>query len=150
MEGVTLDTVIEGMSPTELDHIADHLLTILDGMNSYTITTLASVTGGPYNNRTIPYPWHPLHAFSSIQEYLDYYHGIFLEFCGPEYMDELPPTEAQVYSTHGDLPRNILAEGSNITAIIDWETAGCYPEFWEYCRMHDPGEGDRSCIFDPS
>ncbi|KAF8233172.1 hypothetical protein L208DRAFT_1268236, partial [Tricholoma matsutake] len=50
------------------------------------------------------------------------------------------PTEAQVYLTHGDLlPHNILVNGSRITAIIDWETASYYPEFWEYCRMHDLG-----------
>ena len=57
-------------------------------------------------------------------------------------MDELfscLPTEAQVYLTHGDLPHNILVDGSGITAIVDWETAGYYPDFWEYCRMHDPG-----------
>ena len=45
-----------------------------------------------------------------------------------------------IHLTHGDLlPKNILVNGSTITAIIDWETAGFYPEFWEYCRMHDPG-----------
>lgn len=46
--------------------------------------------------------------------------------------------EANVHLTHGDLlPQNILVEGSTITGIIDWETAGYYPAFWEYCRMHD-------------
>ncbi|KAF9234081.1 hypothetical protein BU15DRAFT_53061, partial [Melanogaster broomeanus] len=71
---------------------------------------------------------------------------------------QLLPDGALVYLTHGDLlPRNILVDGSRITAIIDWETAGFYPEFWEYCRMDDlgwmtptPGEGDRSCILNPS
>jgi hypothetical protein len=58
-QGVPLDTVIEGMSPTELDHTADQLRTILDEMHSYTSTTLASITGGPYNNRTIPIPLAP-------------------------------------------------------------------------------------------
>jgi hypothetical protein len=134
-----LDTVIDGMSSTELDYIAEQLLVIPDEMRSYTSMTLGSATGGPYNNRSIPYPWHPPHAFSSVKEYLDYYRSIFIEFCGPEYMDELFscfPTEAQVYFTHGDfLPHNILVDGSRITAIIDWETAGYYPEFWEYCRM---------------
>lgn len=141
--GVPLNTVIEGMSSTELGHIADQLLVILDEMHSYTSTTLGAVTGGPYNNRNMPYPWNPPHAFPSIKEYLNYYRDIFLEFCGPEYVNELFsafPTEGQVYLTHGDLlPHNILVDGSTITAILDWETAGYYPEFWEYCRMHDPG-----------
>ncbi|OAQ98098.1 hypothetical protein LLEC1_00805 [Akanthomyces lecanii] len=35
--------------------------------------------------------------------------------------------------THGDLSSfNILAEGDQITAIIDWETAGWMPSYWEY------------------
>ena len=39
--------------------------------------------------------------------------------------------------THGDLnPRNILAENSRITGIVDWENAGFFPEYWEYTKMH--------------
>lgn len=142
-QGVPLDTVIGHMSSAELDHIADQLLSVLKEMRSYSSETLGSVTGGPYNNRFMPFPWHPPHAFSTTEEYLDHYRDMFLEFCGSEYVEELFshfPTDAQVHLTHGDLlPRNILVDGSKITAIIDWETAGYYPEFWEYCRMHDPG-----------
>ncbi|KAF8240626.1 hypothetical protein L208DRAFT_1231453 [Tricholoma matsutake] len=121
------------MSPTELDHIADQLLTILDEMHSCMSTMLASVTGGPYNNWTMPYPWHPSHAFLSIKD-------CFL-------------MEAQVYLTHGDLLlHDILVDGSGITAIIDWEAASYYPEFWEYCQMHDPGwmTSPWACILEPT
>ena len=141
--GVPLDTVIDGMSPAELDGIADQLIAVLDEMRAYTSAALGSVDGGPYNNRFMPYPWNPPHAFSSVKEYLDHYRSFFLDFCGQEYVEELFscfPTETKVYLTHGDLlPHNILVEGSKITGIIDWETAGYYPEFWEYCRMHDLG-----------
>ena len=35
--------------------------------------------------------------------------------------------------THGDLSSlNILARGDEIVGIIDWETAGWYPSYWEY------------------
>ncbi|KAF2765265.1 kinase-like protein [Teratosphaeria nubilosa] len=35
--------------------------------------------------------------------------------------------------THGDLSSlNIMAEGDTITGIIDWETAGWFPYYWEY------------------
>lgn len=35
--------------------------------------------------------------------------------------------------THGDLSSlNILAQGDTITGIVDWETAGWYPQYWEY------------------
>lgn len=35
--------------------------------------------------------------------------------------------------THGDLSSfNILVRGDNVVGIIDWETAGWYPSYWEY------------------
>jgi thiamine kinase-like enzyme len=37
--------------------------------------------------------------------------------------------------THSDIaPRNILIKDGKIAAIIDWESAGWYPEYWEYTR----------------
>jgi hypothetical protein len=88
----------------------------------------------------MPYPWNPLHAFSSV-EYPGYYRSMFLDFSGPEYVEELFScfsTDAKAHLTHSDLlPRNILVEGSKITGILDLETAGYHPEFWEYCRIHD-------------
>ncbi|KAI9038535.1 aminoglycoside phosphotransferase family protein [Aspergillus affinis] len=53
-----------------------------------------------------------------------------------------PPKEVGVSShdrdwpimfTHGDLSSlNILVRGDDIVSIIDWETAGWYPSYWEY------------------
>ncbi|KJZ80126.1 hypothetical protein HIM_00840 [Hirsutella minnesotensis 3608] len=35
--------------------------------------------------------------------------------------------------THGDLnPFNIMVRGDRVTGIIDWESAGWYPSYWEY------------------
>ncbi|KAL1889987.1 hypothetical protein Sste5346_008566 [Sporothrix stenoceras] len=35
--------------------------------------------------------------------------------------------------THGDLSaNNILADGDNVTGIVDWETAAWMPAYWEY------------------
>lgn len=35
--------------------------------------------------------------------------------------------------THGDLSSlNILVRGDNVVGIVDWETAGWYPPYWEY------------------
>lgn len=35
--------------------------------------------------------------------------------------------------THGDLSSlNVIANGDTITGIVDWETAGWYPYYWEY------------------
>lgn len=42
----------------------------------------------------------------------------------------------EIVFTHGDFaPRNILVdEGGRVTAILDWEYAGWYPEHWEYIK----------------
>ncbi|OAA62213.1 Protein kinase-like domain protein [Cordyceps fumosorosea ARSEF 2679] len=43
--------------------------------------------------------------------------------------------------SHGDLaPRNIMVHDNHIVALIDWEAAGWYPEYWEYVKfMHIAG-----------
>jgi hypothetical protein len=47
----------------------------------------------------------------------------------------------KVCYTHGDLnTENIMVHGPpgslKVSAIIDWEMAGWYPEYWEYCKIH--------------
>ncbi|QDS76594.1 hypothetical protein FKW77_007499 [Venturia effusa] len=40
-----------------------------------------------------------------------------------------------VVFTHGDLrPDNIIAKNGRVTAIIDWEMAGWYPDHWEFVK----------------
>ena len=35
--------------------------------------------------------------------------------------------------THGDLScANILVKGDKVVGIVDWDTSGWYPEYWEY------------------
>ncbi|POR37012.1 Uncharacterized protein TPAR_02789 [Tolypocladium paradoxum] len=39
--------------------------------------------------------------------------------------------------SHADLnPNNILVKDGHITAIVDWEFAGWYPEYWDYTKMY--------------
>jgi aminoglycoside phosphotransferase len=41
----------------------------------------------------------------------------------------------KVVLTHGDFhPRNIIVKDMVVTAIIDWEFAGWYPEHWEFIK----------------
>ncbi|KAI1370648.1 kinase-like protein [Hypoxylon crocopeplum] len=52
------------------------------------------------------------------------------------------PWPAPVF-THADLnPWNILVRGGQVVGIIDWETSGWYPVYWEYtsaCYLKIPG-----------
>ncbi|KAF8515552.1 hypothetical protein JB92DRAFT_2717294, partial [Gautieria morchelliformis] len=98
----------------ELDHIAIQITQILAQMRSLTRPTLGSVTGGPYRNTYFPKQW--------TDELLSVF-----------------PRDVDVFFSHGDLlPRNIIVDGSTITAIVDWESAGFYPEYVEYCQMNAP------------
>lgn len=55
----------------------------------------------------------------------------------------------EVKFTHGDLcPNNILVDNGRITAIIDWEFAGWFPEYWEYTKMHYGWRPYRKEIYD--
>ncbi|KAI9744760.1 MAG: hypothetical protein M1818_001685 [Claussenomyces sp. TS43310] len=43
----------------------------------------------------------------------------------------------RIVFTHSDLSmRNILVKDGRISAIVDWENAGWYPEYWEYTKCH--------------
>lgn len=47
------------------------------------------------------------------------------------------PKSQRIVLTHGDfVPRNILVRDGNVVAIVDWEMAGFYPEYWEYAKAH--------------
>ncbi|KAK5175653.1 uncharacterized protein LTR77_000792 [Saxophila tyrrhenica] len=49
-------------------------------------------------------------------------------------------TDHRVVFTHGDLnPRNIIVENGTIKALLDWEFAGWYPEYWEYVKFFERG-----------
>ncbi|KAK4574083.1 hypothetical protein LTR86_001844 [Recurvomyces mirabilis] len=43
----------------------------------------------------------------------------------------------KVCFTHGDLGvQNILVRDAKVVAVLDWECAGWYPEYWEYTKAH--------------
>lgn len=48
-------------------------------------------------------------------------------------LDQADPAWDRPVFTHGDLnSMNILVEDGHVSAVLDWETAGWYPKYWEY------------------
>ncbi|KAF2873990.1 phosphotransferase family protein [Massariosphaeria phaeospora] len=51
---------------------------------------------------------------------------------------DLLPDNGPIVFTHGDLrPANIIVTATTpakVVAILDWEQAGWYPDYWEYCK----------------
>lgn len=53
-------------------------------------------------------------------------------------------TAHKIVFSHCDLaPRNIMVRDNRIVALIDWEAAGWYPEYWEYVKFLHVGGRDR-------
>jgi aminoglycoside phosphotransferase len=108
-------------------------------------TSVESCVGGTVREARIPRPLPRMGPFKTIQEF----HLFLRDSLRP---DEATPKEddeewqdiiematkqdgpwpATVF-THGDLnPFNILVRGDEVAAIIDWECAGWFPNYWEY------------------
>lgn len=98
---------------------------------------VASVDGGPLYDCRVPGPSLRHGPFKTIQ---DFHRHLRM---GLEFDDKLQPDVQKLIKqqdrswplvfTHGDLSSlNILARGDKIVGIVDWETAGWYPAYWEY------------------
>ncbi|KAK2789136.1 hypothetical protein FQN53_002360 [Emmonsiellopsis sp. PD_33] len=66
--------------------------------------------------------------------------GLAIENCTESFSQDITASHSRVYQsrfTHAGLcPRNILVRDGKVCAIIDWEFAGWYPEYWEYTKAH--------------
>ncbi|KAF5371022.1 hypothetical protein D9615_010036 [Tricholomella constricta] len=100
-----------------------------------------AVDGGPcLESRISTEPWGP---FDTIADFQQLYGYEYVRENFPEFRDNFDKVKGRVYRTvftHGDLgPHNILWKDGKIVAIIDWETAGWLPEYWEYTMCYFTG-----------
>ncbi|KZT24280.1 hypothetical protein NEOLEDRAFT_1179524 [Neolentinus lepideus HHB14362 ss-1] len=90
--------------------------------------------GVPFCGFFSPPPSRPI---KSLQDFYKYWVDRFVEAkrYRAVWSESAPPGLGDSVATilsHGDLaPRNIMVRGARIAAIVDWETFGWYPEFWE-------------------
>lgn len=122
---------------TELKSMAEQLRSI----PARTDWGVASTNGGPIYDQRLPGKsvWGP---FKTIQDFhKELRNGIEVEnVTENEFAPDLKklisfhnqPWPNPVF-THGDLSSlNILVRGDKIVGIVDWETAGWLPPYWEY------------------
>ncbi|RDL31140.1 uncharacterized protein BP5553_09929 [Venustampulla echinocandica] len=102
-----------------------------------------SADGSPTNDvliKDLEDPPRPLLDDHAVRTRIcERYHHFYGRRFTKELPDMLPRSSVSVF-THGDIcPQNIMIDGSNhITGIIDWETAGWYPDYWEYGNIMKP------------
>ncbi|KAB8277510.1 kinase-like domain-containing protein [Aspergillus minisclerotigenes] len=102
---------------------------------------VASVDGGPLFDCRVPGRSLHFGPFNTVQDFHRHLR-MGMEFdpgLNPQIQDlinQQSKTWPSVF-THGDLSSlNILIRGDDIVGIIDWETAGWYPSYWEYTCAH--------------
>ncbi|KZF20585.1 kinase-like protein [Xylona heveae TC161] len=99
---------------------------------------VSDVDGGAIYDCRLPGPSLKFGPFDTIHDFHKYLHGGLEPH--PDHFPEISqliemhngPWPPPVF-THGDLSSlNILARGDDVVGIIDWETAGWFPHYWEY------------------
>jgi aminoglycoside phosphotransferase len=101
-------------------------------------TGVASVDGGSLYDVRMPGSSNRFGPFRTIEEFHRHLRNNLETH--PEHIPEIAQLIAQQDKpwpgpvlTHADLSSlNILAAGDEVTGIIDWETSGWYPAYWEY------------------
>lgn len=103
---------------------------------------VASVDGGSLHDCRIPGPSLDFGPFATIQDFHRHLR-MGLEFSPRLHVDAQELIKQQqskswpLAFTHGDLSSlNILVREDDIVGIIDWETAGWYPSYWEYTSAY--------------
>ncbi|TQV93179.1 Protein kinase-like domain [Cordyceps javanica] len=101
---------------------------------------VSNVDGGPIYDARLPGPsfWGPFRTIRDFHRELragvdePEYAGVAIPELGPLIAFHNRPWPDPVFS-HGDLSSlNILARGDDVVGIVDWETAGWMPPYWEY------------------
>ncbi|RYP13895.1 hypothetical protein DL766_009794 [Monosporascus sp. MC13-8B] len=101
---------------------------------------VSNIVGGPIYDSRLPRKenWGPFASADEFHKQLR--DGIDLETHYedvPEDLQELFAFHKQSFPKpvlmHGDLSSlNVLVQGDEVVGIIDWETAGWFPPYWEY------------------
>lgn len=148
MPGVDLWVALRSMTPGQVTSAARQVAGYLAQLRQ--LAPQQSVIGGTIpgtqgaDDRLGSYPWGPFQNIADFHTYVrlgqpleDWSHQpAVMEVHGK------PEGAYKLQFCHADLaPRNILADAKTgkITAIVDWEFGGWYPEYWEYTKMYYGG-----------
>lgn len=137
MPGQPLDTVFHRISYSERKQLSKDLkdsisqLQYVPNQSSY---LFVGSHGGPmYDHRFPSGTPGPFHHISEFNNFLVH------RWVSQETKNKIAAVHARTYRsvfTHADLhPSNILIERGRLSAIVDWESAGFFPEYWEFTKL---------------
>lgn len=141
VRGECLANSWKSRSPESQARILQQLKEMIDSMRRITppSTAIANADGGRLWDCRLPGKSLSFGPFGNIDCFHQYLRG-GIKSPSSEYppdLNELVDLHSREWPppvfTHGDLSSlNILVEGDTIVGIVDWETAGWYPMYWEY------------------
>ncbi|POR34197.1 Uncharacterized protein TPAR_05618 [Tolypocladium paradoxum] len=139
LDGEKLETVWPNLSPAEKGSICLELREYLRQMREIPPPAdfIGSVTGGPAVDRRSlgPIKGGP---FSCEEDFNKWQLAQMREntpLLNQEIYSAMHRTDHSIVFSHGDLGfHNILVHNGRITAILDWEYSGWYPEHWDFCK----------------
>ena len=143
VEGTTIEDAWPKLEAVQKANIIAQLGGFWDELRSVKGTFIGCIDNSrcedqffPFGNPSLAGPFVSEHAFTEgLKKALQARsQSTFVKMIS-RLIDTLPPHD--ILLTHNDLaPRNILVRDGNVVAILDWELAGFYPEYWEYVKAH--------------
>jgi len=135
MPGVDLHSVWDRLSDDDRDRVVDQLAPFTAQLRAIPSThgpsNICAANGGPVHDHRLPAkhrgPFPDEAAFNYVLRYFEPLENL------PAAVIAAQERTHPVVFTHGDImPRNILVDGTRVTALLDWDAAGWFPAHWEY------------------
>lgn len=143
LPGEPFDEAYDDLIPDEREVVIEELQLMLDSMRQWRSPwgrRICSISGGFI--RSIRVPGHRIDPCETEVELLDYLLAPASKhsFDSAEDYHQALQTANALYGiehrnvfTHGDLAlHNVLVYDGHVSGFIDWESAGWYPEYWEF------------------
>lgn len=137
VEGTTLHEAWNGLSDTARATISAQLRDYINQLRAIKGSYVGGFGRGPaLDLRHFRFEGGP---FDTEAEYNDFVLADLLPACPPVVRSMAHSqlrTDHDIVFTHGDLnAKNIMVRDGRVVAIIDWETAGFYPEYIELVKL---------------
>ena len=145
VDGYNLEECWRQMSYEEKQVIVGQIYDILQQLRSLRGTYIGAVDrGSAVDNRKSTYTGGPFETESEFNKFLlnnmvSSTPSLYLES-----MRETLKKDHNIVFSHGDLSlHNFIVKDGKVMALLDWECAGWYPEYWEYVKFcsascHEP------------
>lgn len=144
LPGHELREVYESLTQTEKDTVLFEMKAYLSSMRKWKSPwgehRICSSSGTSIRSVRVPFTsMGPFETEQDMNDYLLYPRGFDMYDNDDDFpalkkrVDKLFENKHNIVYTHGDLKHhNILVHEGHVSGFIDWESAGWYPEYWEF------------------